>query len=141
MPSEVTESTFLHPATAASSGGFHCSEQVPGVLLSLPSVTDVCYGSQVCGKSLPASLPTDNSVSDMVSREMLCDIVRSAFHQSLEQQLRHEQLLRQDFGRRSKGEVRAVLPLLPLLILYMAFLSTHSPGSGEGACQPTSYIG
>lgn len=110
MPSEVTESTCLHPATAASSGGFQYSEQVPGVLSTLHSVTGVYDGSQVYGKSLPASLPTDNSVSDMVSREMLCDIVRSAFHQSLEQQLRHEQLLRQDFGRRSKGEVCAFLP-------------------------------
>ena len=107
LPSELTESAILHPATAASSGAYQCSEHVPGVSSTLNSVPDTYDGSQVYGKSLPPSLRTNSSVSDMVSREMLCDIVRSAFHQSLEQQLRHEQLLRQDFGRRSKGEVSA----------------------------------
>ena len=41
----------------------------------------------------------------MVNREMLCHLVRNAFHQTEEQQLQFEQILRHEYGRRSKGEV------------------------------------
>lgn len=110
--SEVNSSKVLHPTTAAFSEVIQSSELHPGVSSTQAPVTDVYDGSQAFGVSLPASLPTDITISDMVSREMLCDLVRNAFHQSLEQQLRHEQLLRQDFGRRSKGEVCAVVYVL-----------------------------
>ena len=59
--------------------------------------------------------PSSNMLSDgtdIVSRELLCDLVRKAFGQSADQQLRYEQLLRHDFGRRSKGEVRVCLCVL-----------------------------
>ena len=108
--SPVNGSEDLHPATAAFSEVIQSSDLYPGV--SSTQTPDVYDASQVYGIALPASLPTDISISDMVSREMLCDLVRNAFHQSLEQQLRHEQLLRQDFGRRSKGEVCAVVYIL-----------------------------
>ena len=38
-------------------------------------------------------------------REMLCSLVRRAFKQTEEQQLQLEQMLKHDYGRRSKGEV------------------------------------
>ena len=41
----------------------------------------------------------------MVNREMLCSLVRRAFLQSEEQQVQHDQILRHEHGRRSKGEV------------------------------------
>ena len=54
------------------------------------------------------SVPSDREhpFSPMVNREMLCNLVRSAFHQTEEQQLHFEQILRHEYGRRSKGEVR-----------------------------------
>ena len=41
----------------------------------------------------------------MVNREMLCSLVRKAFVQTEEQQVQHDQILRHEHGRRSKGEV------------------------------------
>lgn len=72
-------------------------------------MTEACDGSDMYSLSLPVSLHNDMSIVDMVSREMLCELVRNAFQQSIEQQLRHEQLLRQDFGRHSKGEVSTAI--------------------------------
>ncbi len=43
----------------------------------------------------------------MVTREMLCNLVRRSFSQTDEQQLMFEQALRQEHSRRSKGEVGA----------------------------------
>lgn len=43
----------------------------------------------------------------MVNREMLCGLVRRAFNQTEEQQLMFEQALRQEYSRRSKGEILA----------------------------------
>ena len=40
-----------------------------------------------------------------VCREMLCSLVRRAFKQTEEQQLQFEQMLKHEYGRRSKGEV------------------------------------
>ena len=45
-----------------------------------------------------------------VAREMLCGLVRRAFKQTEEQQLQFEQMLKHDYGRRSKGEVYTVGP-------------------------------
>lgn len=42
----------------------------------------------------------------MVNREMLCSLVRRSFRQTEEQQLQFEQILRHEYGRKSKGEVR-----------------------------------
>ena len=44
-------------------------------------------------------------------REMLCSLVRRAFKQTEEQQLQFEQMLKHDYGRRSKGEVRVASTL------------------------------
>ncbi len=44
----------------------------------------------------------------MVTREMLCNLVRRSFSQTDEQQLMFEQALRQEHSRRSKGEVCGV---------------------------------
>ena len=41
----------------------------------------------------------------LLHREMLCSLVRRAFKQTEEQQLQFEQILKHDYGRRSKGEV------------------------------------
>lgn len=41
----------------------------------------------------------------LLNREMLCSLVRRAFKQTEEQQLQFEQILKHDYGRRSKGEV------------------------------------
>lgn len=87
-------------------------------------VTEACDGSEMYSTSLPVSLHNDMSIVDMVSREMLCELVRNAFQQSIEQQLRHEQLLRQDFGRHSKGEVSIAI-YLPYQ-LYVSILAVCS---------------
>ncbi len=41
----------------------------------------------------------------MVNREMLCSLVRHSFGQTEEQQMLFEQTLRQEYSRRTKGEV------------------------------------
>ena len=56
----------------------------------------------------PASmdhLGREHPFSPMVNREMLAILVRRAFHQSEEQQTNFEQMLKHEYGRRSKGEV------------------------------------
>ena len=50
----------------------------------------------------------EHPFSPMVNREMLCNLVRRAFDQTEEQQLMFEQTLRQEYSRRSKGEVWSV---------------------------------
>ena len=58
------------------------------------------------GNSIPGGpLDREHPFSPMVNREMLCNLVRSAFNQTEEQQLQFEQILRHEYGRRSKGEV------------------------------------
>ena len=66
-------------------------------LVELTSSKQPSSGSYGGGREHPFS-PT-------VNREMLCGIVRCAFHQTEEQQQQSEQALRQEYGRRSKGEV------------------------------------
>lgn len=103
----MNTSAVLRPTTADSCGGIQSSELFHGVSTVQSSVADAHAGPQVYGISSPVILRADISIIDMVSREMLCELVRNAFQQSVEQQLRYEQLLRQDFGRHSKGEVSA----------------------------------
>jgi len=57
------------------------------------------------GSILNGPLYREHPFSPMVNREMLCNLVRNAFHQTEEQQLQFEQILRHEYGRRSKGEV------------------------------------
>lgn len=45
----------------------------------------------------------------MVNREMLCSLVRRSFRQTEEQQMLFEQTLRQEYSRRTKGEVSVSL--------------------------------
>ena len=42
----------------------------------------------------------------MVNRDMLCSLVRRSFDQTEEQQVQYEQILRHEYSRKSKGEVR-----------------------------------
>lgn len=51
-------------------------------------------------------LGREQPFTPMVNREMLCSLVRCSFQQTEEQQLQFEQILRHEYGRRSKGEVR-----------------------------------
>ena len=50
-------------------------------------------------------LRRDQPFPPMVNRDMLCALVRRAFHQTEEQQIQFEQILRHEYGRKSKGEV------------------------------------
>lgn len=50
-------------------------------------------------------LGREHPFSPMVNREMLGNLVRRAFHQTEEQQTNFEQMLKHEYGRRSKGEV------------------------------------
>ena len=63
-------------------------------------------------------------------REMLCNLVRRAFKQTEEQQLQFEQMLKHEYGRRSKGEVSNSSCLCPHHSL-LPFSSTIS-------CLPSS---
>jgi hypothetical protein len=49
----------------------------------------------------------DHPFPPMVNKDMLCSLVRRAFHQSEEQQIQYEQVLRYECGRKSKGEILA----------------------------------
>ena len=50
-------------------------------------------------------LGREQPFTPMVNREMLCSLVRYSFQQTEEQQLQFEQILRHEYGRKSKGEV------------------------------------
>ena len=50
----------------------------------------------------------DQPFPPMVNRDMLCALVRRAFHQTEEQQIQYEQILRHEYGRKSKGEVNSI---------------------------------
>lgn len=50
-------------------------------------------------------LGREQPFTPMVNREMLCSLVRCSFQQTEEQQLQFEQILRHEYGRKSKGEV------------------------------------
>ena len=54
-------------------------------------------------------LGREHPFSPMVNREMLGTLVRRAFHQTEEQQTNFEQMLKHEYGRRSKGEVSLVV--------------------------------
>ena len=57
------------------------------------------------GSKLLDPLGRDQPYPAMVNREMLCSLVRRSFHQTEEQQIQYEQILRHENGRKSKGEV------------------------------------
>jgi len=48
----------------------------------------------------------EHPFSPMVNREMLLNLVREAFQQTEDQQVSFEATLKQEYSRRSKGEVR-----------------------------------
>lgn len=48
----------------------------------------------------------EHPFTPMVNREMLYSLVRRAFRQTEEQQVNFETILKREYGRRSKGEVR-----------------------------------
>ena len=48
-------------------------------------------------------LGREQPFTPMVNREMLCSLVRYSFQQTEEQQLQFEQILRHEYGRKSKG--------------------------------------
>ena len=54
-------------------------------------------------------LGREHPFSPMVNRDMLGNLVRRAFHQTEEQQTTFEQILKHEYGRRSKGEVGTYL--------------------------------
>lgn len=56
-------------------------------------------------------LGREHPFSPMVNREMLGNLVRRAFHQTEEQQTNFEQMLKHEYGRRSKGEVHTTSDL------------------------------
>jgi len=60
---------------------------------------------------------SDHDGFSMVTREMLCDLVKQSFTQTDEQQLQHEHIIRVDNNRRSKGEVLAKELVTQLLVL------------------------
>ena len=59
----------------------------------------------------------DHDGFSMVTREMLCELVRQAFFQTEEQQLQHEHFIRINNNRRSKGEILAKELVTQLLVL------------------------
>ena len=64
-------------------------------------------------------LGREHPFSPMVNREMLGNLVRRAFHQTEEQQTNFEQMLKHEYGRRSKGEVCSSYLLLRIDIFLM----------------------
>lgn len=59
----------------------------------------------------------DHDGFSMVTREMLCELVKQAFSQTEEQQLQHEHFIRINNNRRSKGEILAKELVTQLLVL------------------------
>ena len=60
---------------------------------------------------------SDHDGFSMVTREMLCELVKQAFSQTEEQQLQHEHFIRINNNRRSKGEILAKELVTQLLVL------------------------
>ena len=66
---------------------------------------------------LVAISDSDHDGFSMVTREMLCELVKQAFTQTEEQQLQHEHFVRISNNRRSKGEILAKELVTQLLVL------------------------
>jgi len=78
----------------------------------------------------PELVAIDNNDHDgfsMVTREMLCELVKQAFSQTEEQQLQHEHFIRMNNNRRSKGEILAKELITQLLVLENNSHSFYQP--------------
>lgn len=69
----------------------------------------------------------DHDGFSMVTREMLCELVKQAFSQTEEQQLQQEHLIRINNNRRSKGEILAKQLVTQLLVLENNAHSFYQP--------------
>lgn len=70
---------------------------------------------------------SDHDGFSMVTREMLCELVKQAFSQTEEQQLQHEHFIRINNNRRSKGEILARELATQLLALENNAHSFYQP--------------
>ena len=75
----------------------------------------------------PELVDIDHDGFSMVTREMLCELVKQAFSQTEEQQLQHEHFIRINNNRRSKGEILAKELVTQLLILENNANSFYQP--------------
>ena len=86
-------------------------EKSPDVL---STSSDIFYSLE---PELVAIGDSDYDGFSMVTREMLCELVKQTFSQTEEQQLQHEHFIRINNNRRSKGEILAKELVTQLLVL------------------------
>lgn len=94
--------------------GNHRNEEPIATPSDLVSSSDTFYSVE---PELVTISNSDYEGFSMVTREMLCDLVKQSFSQTEEQQLQHEHIIRVDNNRRSKGEVLAKELVTQLLVL------------------------
>ena len=87
------------------------------------------------GSKLLDPLGRDQPYPAMVNREMLCSLVRRSFHQTEEQQIQYEQILRHENGRKSKGEVSVCgLCVVGVVCSESGVVCSESGGCGLCGC-------
>ena len=111
MPTNFTNDTSMFSNHGNILSPVTHKQKSPEVLLSSG---DTFYSVE------PEMVAMDNNDLDgfsMVTREMLCELVKQAFSQTEEQQLQHEHFIRINNNRRSKGEILAKELITQLLVL------------------------
>ena len=81
----------------------------------------------------------EHPFSPMVNREMLLNIVKDAFQQTDEQQINFEATLKQEYSRRSKGEVCCcVVVVVVVVVLIIIMLCCVDFGQGTSWSTPSA---
>ena len=116
MPTNLTNDTSVFGSQVFGSHYDNLSpqgskEKSPDVL---SSSGDTFYSVE---PELVAIGDSDHDGFSMVTREMLCELVKQTFSQTEEQQLQHEHFIRINNNRRSKGEILAKELVTQLLVL------------------------
>ena len=142
MPTNLTNdiSAFSSHGDSVSPQGIRSpKKKSPDVMRSpkerspdvISTSSDIFYSLE---PELVAMGDSDHDGFSMVTREMLCELVKQTFSQTEEQQLRHEHFIRINNNRRSKGEILAKELVTQLLVLEnnahtfyqpMAFFVSH----------------
>ena len=113
-PTSLSRTMPTNLASDATSGNLSPQgnkEKSPDVL---SSSGDTYYSVE---PELVAIGDSDHDGFSMVTREMLCELVKQTFSQTEEQQLQHEHFIRINNNRRSKGEILAKELVTQLLVL------------------------
>lgn len=121
-PTSLARSMPVNLANDTSIFGSHGDHLSPqGTISPKEKSPDAVSSSADTFNSVEAELVaignSDHDGFSMVTREMLCELVKQAFSQTEDQQLQHEHFIRINNNRRSKGEILAKELVTRLLVL------------------------